>query len=210
MRIYIYIYNYVYVYVYIYIYIYIYSLKLAAYRRGQDQPGRRRSGAIPDNKMSWENLDKIRRNIATCGNMCAPSTKYCKMYGICVPSVKTPLVPTPSGSRRLGGADKEALHGRGDGDGDGSGRLGQNPVARLCAAGWICLYHVCIHIYIYIYMFRSVSTPRDPSTPCGGEVRPGVTPGVSRETCANNRHRRWGATWCYIVCFCMVSYVHIS
>ena len=41
----------------------------------------------------------------------------------------------------------------------------------------------------------------DTTTTCGGEVWHGVTSGLSRETCTKQRHRRWGATWCYIVRF---------
>ena len=32
-------------------------------------------------------------------------------------------------------------------------------------------------------------------------MRHGVTSGVSHERCTTKRHRRWGATWCYLGCF---------
>ena len=51
-----------------------------------------------------------------CGNMCAHKTTYGKMQGTRGPSVKTPFVPTPSGSRRNLGIDerrgRDMLRGR--------------------------------------------------------------------------------------------------
>ena len=46
-----------------------------------------------------ENVSKMLQNLAKHGNTCAPKGNYCRMYGICGPSVETPFVPTPSGSR---------------------------------------------------------------------------------------------------------------
>ena len=40
------------------------------------------------------------QNVATHGNMCALKTTHGNVWGICGPSVKTEIVPTPSGTRR--------------------------------------------------------------------------------------------------------------
>ena len=40
----------------------------------------------------WQDMTK-------CGNACALKAKHYNMYEIYGPSVKTPFVPTPSGSR---------------------------------------------------------------------------------------------------------------
>ena len=84
---------------------------------------------------------------------------------------------------------------------------------------YVCTYtHMYIYIYIHIYMYsyiyiyiyvyplgprnsRSIQTKSrfsgghylkrgESGTPCGGEVRHGVTLGVPRETCTTTRHRR--------------------
>ena len=60
--------------------------------------------------------------------------------------------------------------------------------------------YICVdlsYIYIYIYMHMYMYIIYIDNTPCGGEVWHGVTSGVSLETCAKTRHRRWGATRCY-------------
>ena len=42
---------------------------LKASRRGQDKRGRRRSDAIPPNELSWEKVDQIWQNVATCRHL---------------------------------------------------------------------------------------------------------------------------------------------
>ena len=47
---------------------------LKASRRGRNKRGRRRSAAIPPNERSWENVDKMRQNLAAnCDNMWQPA-----------------------------------------------------------------------------------------------------------------------------------------
>ena len=48
------------------------------------------------------------------------------------------------------------------------------------------------------FALKDVASRNSSATPCSGEVRYGVTSDVSHETRTTNRHRRWGATWCYI------------
>ena len=64
----------------------------------------------------------------------------------------------------------------------------------ICICLCICIrIGICVNIYIYIYIYIYISLARScrvkviiHDTPCGGEVRHGVTSGVSCETRTEN------------------------
>ena len=76
---------YIYIYtIYIYIYIYICVCMYVMSSHGKRNVGK-----------GWQKVatyDKLRRNIATCCNTCAPKTTCDKSWGTGGPSVKTPFV----------------------------------------------------------------------------------------------------------------------
>ena len=96
----------------------LWNRELTASGRGQDKRCRRRSAAIPRNRLSWGTVGKmwqhiaicgkLWQNMATCGNMCALTTNCvttCKGLGHPWPFCENRVCPEP----RPGAGEKRPL-----------------------------------------------------------------------------------------------------